>query len=54
MTTGLYLLRAMQAGIAVRDLELLSIGMVYDILTEGGNDGEDYAELASQEDIDRL
>ena len=44
----------MQAGIPVRDLELLSIGMIFDILTEGGNDCEDYAELASQEDIDRL
>lgn len=54
MTTGLFLRRALQAGIAIRDLELLSIGMVFDIFTEAGNDGEDYAELATQADIDRL
>ena len=54
MTTGLYLLRAIQAGIAVRDLELLSVGMVYDIFTESQNDGEEYDQLATQADIDRL
>ena len=54
MTTGLFLLRAVQSGIALRDLELLSIGMVFDMFTEAQNDGEEYAELATQADIDRL
>lgn len=54
MTTGLYILRAAQAGISVRDLELLSIGMVYDVFTENQNDREDYDELATQADIDSL
>lgn len=54
MTTGLFILRAAQTGIAVRDLELLSIGLLYDIFIESGNDGEDYDQLATQEDIDRL
>lgn len=54
MTTGLYLLRAVQCGISVRDLELLSIGMVYDMFTESQNDGEEYDQLATQADIDRL
>ena len=54
MTTGLYLLRAMQAGIALGELDLLSIGMVYDIFTESQNDGEDYDQIATQADIDRL
>ena len=54
MTTGRYLLRAVQCGIPVHDLELLSIGMVYDIFTESQNDGEEYDLLATQDDIDRL
>ena len=54
MTTGLYLLRAAQCGIAVRDLELLSIGMVLDILTEAGNDGVEYDVLGTDEDVDRM
>ena len=54
MTTGLYLLRAVQSGISIRDLELLSIGMLMDIFTERGNDELEYDELATDEDIDRL
>ena len=54
MTTALYLLRVVQCGISVRDLELLSIGMVFDMFTESGNDTVEYAEIATQEDIDRL
>ena len=34
MTTALFLLRAAQLGIPIRDLELLTIGMVTDMLIE--------------------
>lgn len=54
MTTGLYLLRVIQCGIALGDLELLSIGMVRDIFAEAENDTLEYDEIASDEDIDRL
>ena len=55
MNTALYLRRALEAGLALRDLELLSVGMVFDILTEAGNDiNGEYAELATDEDVDRL
>ncbi len=54
MTSGLFMLRALQCGLSLSDLELLSVGMVYDIFTEAQNDGEGYAELATQADIDRL
>lgn len=54
MTTGLYLLRAAQLGIPLGDLELISIGMLYDMFTESDNDTVQHAELATQEDVDRL
>jgi hypothetical protein len=54
MTTPLFLLRAVQLGIAIRDLELLTIGMVNDMSAERSNDDWDYEELATQEDFDRF
>lgn len=38
MTTPLFLLRCVQLGISIRDLELLTIGMVNDMYVESGND----------------
>lgn len=52
MTTALFLLRVAQLGIPIRDLELLSIGMVSDMFTEVSNDDCSYATLATQEDFD--
>lgn len=54
MTTGLYLLRVSQCGISVSDLDLLSVGMVFDVFVEAANDGEEYDQLATQADIDKL
>ena len=57
MTTPLFLLRCVQLGISIRDLDLLTIGMVNDMYIESGNDQEDdkhYKVLASQEDFDRF
>lgn len=54
MTTGLFLLRAAQLGIPIRDLELMTIGMVTDMMTEARNDSADYPQLATQEDFDRF
>ena len=42
----------MEVGISVPDLDLLTIGLVMDIWTEKGNDGTEYAQVASQEDFD--
>lgn len=38
------------------DLDLMTIGLVLDMFTEISNDacGEDYAELATQEDFDNF
>lgn len=54
MTTALFLLRCIEMGISISDLDLLTIGMVNDIWTEKGNDGVSYDNLATQEDFDRF
>ncbi len=57
ITTALFLLRCLEVGLSLSDLDLLTIGMVLDIWTEKGNDGEKYetqAEIreANQHDFD--
>ena len=54
MSTALFLLRAAQLGIPIRDLELLTIGMVTDMLIEAGNDECEYDLLPTQEDFDKF
>ena len=54
MTTALFLLRAAQLGIPMRDLELLTIGMVTDMMIEANNDTCEYNQLPTQEDFDRF
>ena len=54
MTTPLFLLRCVQLGISIADLDLLTIGLVNDMFTERQNDEYPYKELASQEDFDRF
>lgn len=52
MTTALYLLRCVQMGISIADLDLLEIGIVFDMAVESSNDGYEYQQLATQEDFD--
>ena len=54
MTTPLFLLRCMEIGISVSDLDLLTVGLVLDIWTEKNNDGVKYARLADQSDFDKF
>lgn len=54
LNTPLYLLRVVQLGISISDLELLSIGLVNDMFIEYNNDDYEYARKATQEDIDAL
>lgn len=54
MTTGVFLLRAVQMGLSMDDLDSLEYGTVVDMMTESGNDDCNYAELATQEDFDRF
>ncbi len=52
MTTPLFLLRCLQIGLSLRDLDLLTVGMVNDIFVENMNDDCAYDTIASQEDMD--
>lgn len=53
MTTPLFLLRCVQLGISLRDLDLLTIGTVNDMYSEMSNDDYDgYAEIGTQEQMD--
>lgn len=54
MTTALFLLRCVETGISIRDLDLLSVGMVLDMWTEKGNDSIKYPLMATQEMMDRF
>lgn len=54
MTTPLFMLRCVQLGISIADLDLLTIGLVNDMFTERQNDEYPYQELASQADFDRF
>ena len=54
MTTPLFLLRCVQIGLSIRDLDLLTIGMVNDMYAESSNDDYKYPEVATQEDFDRF
>ena len=55
MTTALFLLRCVQIGLSIRDLDLLTIGMVNDMYAESGNDEcqSEFREIATQEMMDR-
>ena len=52
MTTPLFLLRCTQLDLSMSDLDMLTIGLVNDMMTERENDNETYDYLASQNDMD--
>lgn len=54
VNTPLFMLRCVQLGISISELELLSIGMINDMFIEQKNDEYEYPVMATQEDIDRL
>ena len=54
MTTALFMLRCVQLGISSRDLDLLTIGVVNDMVLESSNDSCEYQEIAGQSDFDNF
>ena len=54
MNTALFMLRCLQIGLRIDDLDKLTIGMVDDMYIESGNDQCEYTELATQEDFDNF
>ena len=54
MTTPLLLLRAVQLGVHISEMEMLTIGTILDMYTELQRDDEPHDQLASQDDMDRF
>lgn len=54
MNTPLFMLRCVQLGIAISDLELLSIGLINDMFIERQNDDYEYPIIATRADIEAL
>lgn len=54
MTTPLFLLRCLQIGLSIDELDLLTIGMVNDMFVESRNDEYKYPLLATQNDFDKF
>ena len=60
MTTALFLLRCVEVGISIQDLDLLTIGMVLDIFVEKENDSTEensntgFVRMAQQADFDNF
>ena len=54
MTTPLFLLRCLQIGLSLNDLDLITAGMVVDMATEMANDDADWDVMATQEDMDKF
>ena len=54
MTTPLLLLRAVQLGVHISEMDLLTIGTINDLYTEMQRDEEPHDQIASQDDMDRF
>lgn len=48
------MLRCLELGLRLADLEYLECGDITDMLIERGNDGEEWQQVATQEDYDRF
>ena len=48
------MLRAVQMGLALSDLDSLEYGAVVDMMTESANDECSYQQVAGQDDFDRF
>ena len=52
MNTPLFLLRCVEMGVSIMDLDYLTIGIVLDMFCERGNDDYPYAQVAGQSEFD--
>lgn len=54
MTTPLFMLRCVQLGLSIADLDLLTIGLVNDMFIENSRDSYEWDDMATQEDMDNF
>lgn len=50
----MFLLRSVQLGLSMKDLEEVTVGMVLDMFVEMSNDHQKYDEIATQEDMNNF
>lgn len=53
-TTALFLLRCVQLGLSLDDLDRMTVGMVFDIMLERGRDDEEWKDIATEKDIEQF
>lgn len=51
---SVFVLRALQVGLTLSDLDFMEFGEVASLLIEQANDGCEYQQVASQDDFDRF
>lgn len=54
MTTALFLLRCLQLGLSMQDLDSLTVGLVNDMFVELHEDDKEHDLLAQQEDFNKF
>ena len=54
MTTSLFMLRCVELGLNIADLDLLTIGSVNDMFNEKSRDSMEWREEASQADMNKF
>ena len=54
MTTALFMLRCVELGLSIADLDLLTIGSVTDMFLEKSRDSMEWREQATQADMDKF
>lgn len=54
VNTPLYVLRCIQVGLKLSDLDVLDYGFIQDMITELDNDSYKYKEVANQADFDKF
>ena len=54
MTTSMFMLRCVELGLNIADLDLLTIGSVNDMFNEKCRDSMEWREEASQADMNRF
>lgn len=54
MNTAIYILRALQMGLSIADMDALEEGFIVDMMVESSNDNYEYKEVANQADFDKF
>lgn len=54
MSSALFLLRTKEIGLTLDELDVLSVGTIYDLIAEKANDKYEWPQEMTQSDIDKF